>query len=153
MFKIIKYLFLGLFAMIFIFAYQKQTTEIRSPSTSVVQSKPEKTKFSHADNFGYKVMSAVSNLKKNMKDPESFQLVEVLFNKDVAACLKFRGKNSFGAIILSSAVIVNLKDSTQYGIVTDEQSKKDYIVNFNKYCAEKQLIDETIYFKSIAKQI
>ena len=50
------------------------------------------------------VIGAVA-LRRSMKDPESFLLRSLVLMRDGASCYDYRAKNSFGAILPSSAVL------------------------------------------------
>lgn len=67
-------------------------------------------------------------LKKNMKNPASFELVSALRMDDGTICYEYRGTNSFNAVITSFYV---LRPKTGSASVAD----------WNRYCAKKSGID------------
>jgi hypothetical protein len=46
-------------------------------------------------------------LKKNMKDPSSFEVDEAYALPNMTICYKYRAKNSFGALDVGYAILVN----------------------------------------------
>lgn len=153
MFKMLKYLLVGMFAIIFLFAFVQKSNDVQSPNMSSAKTNLGEKKTIDSNAIDSKILSAIIHVKSGMKDPDSFELIEVMVEGENAGCLKFRGKNSFGAKVISSAVVVNIPSSTKYGVVLDEDSQKDYSKNFNQYCARKKLTDKTVEFKYMVKQI
>jgi hypothetical protein len=68
-------------------------------------------------------------LKRAMKDPEAFELTSLVVKPNGTACYEFRAKNSFGAILPSSAV--QTKDGK---MLTRERNGNAFVAVWNKDC-------------------
>jgi len=79
-------------------------------------------------------------LKQTMKDPESFKLRAAVLMDDGTVCYNYRAKNSFGAELPGSAVIVRRKNDIQLLV---EQSSQGFATAWNKRCANKNGEDLT----------
>jgi hypothetical protein len=69
-------------------------------------------------------------LKSAMKDPEAFELRSAIAMPNGASCYEYRGKNSFGAVLPSAAIL------TSKGKLLVQESDGNAFVNaWNKECA------------------
>jgi hypothetical protein len=81
------------------------------------------------------------SLRNSMKDPEAFELKSVVVKPNGIACYDYRSKNSFGAILPSSAVM------TSHGkIFTPEKNNKAFVSYWNRECtnADGDEITDTV---------
>jgi hypothetical protein len=73
--------------------------------------------------------SGALTLKRAMKDPESFNLTSLVVKDSGAACYEYRAKNSFGAILPSSAVL-----TSRGKLLTQTQDGNTFVGAWNKEC-------------------
>lgn len=76
------------------------------------------------------VVAGARWIKKNMKNPASFELVSAGMVGNSAACYEYRGKNSFNAVV------------PNYRVITESVNSGD-AKDWNKYCAKKPMTDFT----------
>ena len=74
---------------------------------------------------------AAGRLRTAAKDPTSFVLTAAYAGQNGSGCLEYRAKNSFGAILPASAVV--LKDRT---ILTEEHNGNRFVSAWNKSCTK-----------------
>jgi hypothetical protein len=68
-------------------------------------------------------------LKQTMKDPEAFELRSAYVMPNGAACYEYRGKNSFGAVLPSKAVL-----TSKGRLLTQENNGNTFVNAWNKEC-------------------
>jgi hypothetical protein len=68
-------------------------------------------------------------LKRAMKDPEAFELKSLLVMPNGTACYEYRAKNSFGAILPSSAVLTSAGK-----MLLQERDGNAFVSAWNKNC-------------------
>jgi hypothetical protein len=112
-----------------------------TPSNSEKAPEPKKTPEQAAadERLGLAKVSAIfgaQQLKKSMKDPESFELQSLIVMDDGAACYHFRAKNSFGGIFPSTAVL-----TPRGHLFAKELVGNDFALVWNKECADKAGIE------------
>lgn len=72
-------------------------------------------------------------LKASMKDPESFELKQLLLMTDGTACYTYRAKNSFNATLQSSAVLTQGK-AMQFLVESKDGNR--FVTTWNAKCAK-----------------
>lgn len=70
-------------------------------------------------------------LKKTMKDPRAFDLTSLYVTKNGHGCYDYRAKNSFGAILPSSAVM-----TPQGKLLLQEQHGNEFSKTWNRECTQ-----------------
>ena len=90
----------------------------------------EKAKKAADDARWVREVVTVSQLRKSMKNPASFNLEQALRMKDGTLCLSYRATNSFNAIVPGRAVISKTTIAT-----SDDESR--FVPLWNKLCANK----------------
>jgi pyruvate/2-oxoglutarate dehydrogenase complex dihydrolipoamide acyltransferase (E2) component len=68
-------------------------------------------------------------LKRAMKDPEAFDLRSLVVKPNGTACYEYRAKNSFGAVLPSSAVL-----TPKGRMLVQEQDGNEFVYAWNKNC-------------------
>lgn len=68
-------------------------------------------------------------LKNATKDPAAFELITLIVKPDGTACYEYRAKNSFGAILPSSAVL-----TTKGKVLLREHDGNIFVSAWNKAC-------------------
>lgn len=68
-------------------------------------------------------------LKRATKDPAAFELTALVVKPDGAACYEYRAKNSYGAILPSSAVL-----TTKGKVLLQEHDGNTFVSAWNKAC-------------------
>jgi hypothetical protein len=103
----------------------------RASSKSIGLHKAEKVDPASATR-GAKLQAAAAGalaLQRAMKDPEAFQLTSAVLKPNGTACYEYRAKNSFGAILPSTAVL------TAAGkMLAREQDGNTFVKVWNKEC-------------------
>lgn len=80
-------------------------------------------------------------LKQSMKDPDTFELKEVLFMDDGTACYTYRAKNSFNAMLRGQAVLTS--NSKNIELLVEGHDGNKFVNAWNKGCAKKSSEDIT----------
>jgi hypothetical protein len=80
-------------------------------------------------------------LKKSMKDPDTFELKEVLFMDDGTACYTYRAKNSFNAMLRGQAVLTSNVKNIE--LLVEGHNGNKFANAWNKGCAKKSGEDIT----------
>jgi DNA-directed RNA polymerase subunit RPC12/RpoP len=75
--------------------------------------------------------AGAQKLKHAMKDPLAFQLTSLVVKDDGVACYDYRAKNSFGAVLPSSAVLTK-----EGNIYTQEQNEDIFAYTWNASCTK-----------------
>lgn len=70
-------------------------------------------------------------LKKAMKDPTAFELTSLLVTKSGFGCYQYRGKNSFGAILPSSAVL-----TPKGRLLSKDHQESEFRKSWNAECTQ-----------------
>jgi flagellar biosynthesis GTPase FlhF len=73
-------------------------------------------------------------LKLAMRDPESFKLRSALLMNDGTVCYNYRAKNSFGAELPGSAVVVKRNNTVELLV---KESSQGFVAAWNQRCANK----------------
>lgn len=92
-------------------------------------------------------VTGAQSLKRSMKDPDSFELKEVLLMSDGTACYTYRARNSFNAMLQSSAVL--FATSNQVEILLEGQHENRFVSVWNKRCAGQAGTDVTTLVKRL----
>ncbi len=80
-------------------------------------------------------------LKKSMKDPDTFELKEVLFMEDGTACYTYRAKNSFNAMLRGQAVLTSNVKNIE--LLVEGHNGNKFVNAWNKGCTKKSGEDIT----------
>ena len=83
-------------------------------------------------------------LKKAMKDPTAFELTSLTVHANGTACYNYRAKNSYGAVLPSSAVL-----TPKGKMLTQEQNEDAFIKVWNKECTKADGDDITNLVKRL----
>lgn len=106
---------------------QQQNNEKKAAAAAVTpEQKAETTK------QDLQIKSAAAGavmLKSSMKDPEAFELKSLLMSKGGYFCYSYRAKNSYGAVMPSSAVMTPAGE-----MLFEEKKAKDFYRHWNKEC-------------------
>lgn len=101
-------------------------------STPTVAASPEQVKANAEQNQRQTaVIAATAALRRAMKDPESFDLKEVVVKADGSGCLTYRARNSFNAMLQQSAVFVPGKKAQ---LLVEGQDGNGFVREWNKRC-------------------
>ena len=73
-------------------------------------------------------------LKAAAKDPESFELKELVVKADGSGCFTYRARNSFNAALQSSAVFVPSPGKAQ--MLTEAVDGNRFVTEWNKRCTK-----------------
>ncbi|WP_116798587.1 zinc ribbon domain-containing protein [Limnohabitans sp. Rim28] len=132
-------LFIGLFVL---FVIGSVMDGFNSPSTkpvdssSSVETQEEKKKREEEYAKNVLIVLRISALREDMKNPQSFDLVEAINLKNGILCTTYRATNAFGAIVTESKAI----------------TKDGKIVDYAKNCNEK-FGDDVTHLKKFLKKI
>ncbi len=74
-------------------------------------------------------------LKESMKDPETFEIKEVLSMPDGTACYTYRAKNSFNAMLQGQAVLTGNPKNIE--LLVDGHDDTKFVNAWNKGCVGK----------------
>ncbi|MDD2765304.1 MAG: zinc ribbon domain-containing protein [Opitutaceae bacterium] len=81
-------------------------------------------------------------LKRGMKDPTAFELTSLVLKTDGSACYDYRAKNTFGAILPSSAVV-----TSKGKLLLQERDKNAFVKAWNDACTKDGGDDLTVLVK------
>jgi hypothetical protein len=115
------------------------TATMTVPPPATVRPEPsaeEKAKKAAEDAQWQREVIAVSQLRKGMKNPTSFNLEQALRMADGTLCLSYRATNSFNAIVPGRAVVSKTAITT-----SDNESR--FTPLWNKLCGGKSGTDIT----------
>ena len=73
--------------------------------------------------------AVAQRLKRATKDPAAFELTSLVVKPDGAACYEYRAKNSYGAILPSSAIL-----TTKGKVLLQEHDGNTFVSAWNKAC-------------------
>ena len=107
----------------------KKTEEQRVASMTPEQRENEKAAKAKRDTQLQMAGAGALTIKKAMKDPEAFELKSLVVKPNGTACYEYRAKNSFGAILPSSAVL-----SSKGTLLTQERDGNSFVAVWNKEC-------------------
>ena len=103
---------------------------------AAVAAKDEAVKLARA-----RALMGAQALKKSMKDPDTFELKEVLFMDDGTACYTYRAKNSFNAMLRGQAVLTS--NAKNIELLVEGHDGNKFVNAWNKGCAKKSGEDIT----------
>ena len=107
----------------------KNAEEQRVASMTPEQRENEKAAKAKRDTQLQMAGAGALTIKKAMKDPEAFELKSLVVKPNGTACYEYRAKNSFGAILPSSAVF-----SSKGKLLTQERDGNSFVAVWNKEC-------------------
>ena len=107
----------------------KKAEEQRVASMTPEQRENEKAVKAKRDTQLQMAGAGALTIKKAMKDPEAFELKSLVVKPNGTACYEYRAKNSFGAILPSSAVL-----SSKGKLLTQERDGNSFVAVWNKEC-------------------
>jgi C1A family cysteine protease len=81
------------------------------------------------------------SLKASMKDPDTFEIKDVIHMEDGSICYTYRAKNSFNAMLQGNAV-VDTSEKEMKILVSGRDGNK-FVSVWNKHCAKKSGKDLT----------
>jgi hypothetical protein len=82
-------------------------------------------------------LHGANDLRKSMKDPDSFKLDSALgIASENVVCYEYHGKNSFGANVPGAAVLQVVGDKVR--LVAREQDESLFVSTWNRRCAHKE---------------
>lgn len=87
-----------------------------------------------------------SRLRAEMKNPDSFNLVEAGISSAGAVCVTYRGTNSFNAVVTGQAVIPSRTSQYRY---TSEGDRKAFEKAWREGCQTSPVRDETRMVKRL----
>ena len=109
-------------------AEDAKAAEIAQRKVEQEQKDKEKVKYSRE-----LALAGAQQLKKSMKDPDSFELKDASFMDNNSTCYTYRARNSFNAMLQSDAVLM-VTDKLVQLYVKDSDGNK-FANAWNKYCA------------------
>ena len=128
--QLIGFLVLCFLAYVAVKAFGTSDKLATATSTPAEMSPEEKAKKAADDARWVREVVTMSQLRKSMKNPASFNLEQALRMKDGTLCLSYRATNSFNAIVPGQAVISKTTIAT-----SDDKSR--LVPLWNKLCANK----------------
>ncbi|HEY3432528.1 MAG TPA: hypothetical protein VGK09_08270 [Rhodocyclaceae bacterium] len=106
---------------------REQAEAAKSPQQKV---KEESDRKKHEVLIQWGIAGAMQ-LKNGMKDPATFELTSLYLTPTDFACYEYRAKNSFGAILPSSAVL-----TPKGKLLLRERDNGAFATNWNKECTK-----------------
>jgi hypothetical protein len=133
-------LFIGFFALFVIGSvidgFNSPSSKPEQSSSSSVESQEEKKKREEENAKNLSIVLRISALREEMKNPQSFDLVEAINLKSGILCMTYRATNSFGAIVTESKAI----------------TKDGKIIDYAKNCNDK-FGDDVTHLKKFLKKL
>lgn len=127
-----------LMAAILMGIVKKQSEPPSTPLTAAEQAKKDATNRQQTA-----ALAMASALKSALKDPDSFELKRLVVKDDGSGCYTYRARNSFNAMLQSSAVFVPTPGGGQ--MLTETTDAKRFVTEWNKRCTKDGGEDITDY--------
>lgn len=121
---------LGVIAVIAVISSTKQQNEQLAEAKSNLTPEQKAANAKRDAQLQWAAMGAI-DLKKHMKDPEAFDLTSLYVTKSGYGCYEYRAKNSFGAILPSSAVL-----TPKGKMFTKEHQEGEFTKTWNRECTQ-----------------
>jgi hypothetical protein len=112
-------------------AAAKAAADKRVANAAAEKAKTEKDAKTKIDEARFQMGSLYARvLKKNMKNPDSFKLEQVILTAEGMYCFEYRATNSFNAVVPGRAYVGNGKSGTS-------DSGNGFAAQWNRYCGGK----------------
>lgn len=125
--------FIALLAMIAIFGVIISTNQHKEAAAEAKANQTPEQKVTSAKRDAQLQWAAIGavQLKDAMKDPTAFELTSLYVTKNGYGCYEYRAKNSFGAILPSSAVL-----TPKGKLLAQERQGAEFAKTWNRECTQ-----------------